>query len=469
MILIALTILTTLTINGMLHDFRKGSDILSHRRTSTNEHIFPETEYEQKEGDENDDNHVAAPSPFLAASLNLVRHELPRPLDRYWPGEERVFVHVGKSGGSSFDFMLQDASERCQELLYYGPQMSLEEYHQEKMSSSSSSASFSTNNTKTNQQWQHLSESSSDQQIILEQLCALADIQHAHTNFAPPLLHNNKAFSQYVVVVRNPIDRLVSWYSFEQKLVRKKKNPRNKNWKFRYLGGPASQNAKRMFESCYTNVNEMVQDSLVDHVPQSQTESTIPALPSIYNANASHLGCAELARRCLHGEFMCFCHNYYNYEFYLEDLLLWSGQAQNSPKSQQRDIRVDVVRLEHVHHDLNRTLYLWTGQPLHPAVGSSYRHRNAGPRPQVEATSASSSSSASLNSKLAAPLCRHICYELITYKKVLWIADNLAASEVAESYRELDESCGFNVDEVCGTAFYFRNTKSIKWHPTLPW
>ena len=59
-------------------------------------------------------------------------------------------------------------------------------------------------------------------------------------------------------------------------------------------------------------------------------------------------------------------------------------------------------------------------------------------------------------------LCRAICSELLVYKAIVAMADNLNASDVTDAYQNLDETCGLSVDDVCGTDFHFRNVKKLK-------
>jgi hypothetical protein len=56
-------------------------------------------------------------------------------------------------------------------------------------------------------------------------------------------------------------------------------------------------------------------------------------------------------------------------------------------------------------------------------------------------------------------LCKLICSELIVYKKIIGYANNLPAAEKQQSYADLDQQCGFEVDEICGTEFHYRHVK----------
>mmetsp|Transcript_5567 Transcript_5567/g.16030 ORF Transcript_5567/g.16030 Transcript_5567/m.16030 type:complete len:166 (-) Transcript_5567:95-592(-) len=165
---------------------------------------------------------------------------------------------------------------------------------------------------------------------------------------------------------------------------------------------------------------------------------------------------------------MCYGHNYYNYETYLEEIL--------RRKANQERMRIDVIRSEQSMEDFNRTVGLWTSD--NPKELEQY----PGITPQVQSLygkvrsindyggkKKKNSKPEALLPKARSALCKHICDELIVYKSILKAADNLHSLDIRESYEALDEHCGFQVDKVCGTTWTFRNIKKRKDVFSQPW
>ena len=357
-----------------------------------------------------------------------------------------LHVHVGKAGGMSFRDFYQKTKMFCQHLLkkQYG-------IHVPKNGNMYAIARKRFLN----------SSKDDDKAVSCYQTCMLSRLHHVHMKSALRLLPKTQ-YSHYIVTVRNPIDRLVSWFPFEQKLITLDK------WQKR--GRSASSNAIRLFQKCYDSIAEMAQDSLIESGYSNGTNESLLTtrtlgLPNVPNPNADHLDCRALALACFRGETMCFCHNYYNYEYYLEKILVWKGMAYNQTlATPQRDFRIDVLRVEYTQQDMDRTMQLWTGHSMHTDVQGLYEHKNSRPDNKTSKVDSLYSSPDAVQA-----LCRLICSELVIYKKILWLADNLFDSEVEESYRALDSTCGFTVDEVCGTDFHFRNVQRYKKGNRLPW
>jgi hypothetical protein len=271
-----------------------------------------------------------------------------------------------------------------------------------------------------------------------KQACALAKVTRPSE-----LIHLNrnhkeaKHYNKFLVPVRNPVDRMISWFYYERENVR---DPTKK------------RQSKRMeqLDKCYPNVTALFSHGLV------------PA-ESINNQTT----CQRLARSCITGELPCYAHNFFNYEVYLEDLLLWKGAASSETPSSKKDastfeqvnasstwreIRIDVVRIGHTTNDLSRTLEFWTGERS-TYVEDFYEIRNDNTK---------SKKHQDVTLQAAQSLCRTICRELIVYKKILAYADNLNQTEIEESFRQLDDRCGFDVNAECGSTFFYRNVKREK-------
>ncbi|KAG7373485.1 sulfotransferase family protein [Nitzschia inconspicua] len=330
-----------------------------------------------------------------------------------------LLIHIGKAGGTSIRKLILTAEENCEE--NYSDDDSSED---------------------NPENWEG--------RVDLAHSCAFSVVTKGsklvHLNRRHDVL---RKYDHFLVPLRNPVDRLISWFYYETSFL-SDPNPIRQSARLAYL------------MHCYKDFNSLVTDGLIVSSPNKKEKTRQAKMQA---------QCRHLARQCLTGEYPCYAHNFYNYEWYLERLLLWKGDYVN-PKNESggglndfiklqnggKEFRVDVLRVEHELNDLNRTLLLWTNGLV--------------PSPYSEVSLLNQYTHKRPNGRLSKPkpvdpegiemLCRSICPELIVYKKILYHADNLFDHEVQESYDELDERCGINVDEVCGVDFYFRDVYHSK-------
>jgi hypothetical protein len=103
------------------------------------------------------------------------------------------------------------------------------------------------------------------------------------------------------------------------------------------------------------------------------------------NKNQILTPCQKLATKCLTGEVPCYAHNFYNYEVYVEDLVLWKEcSAKKERNYRERDIRVDVIRSKHSEHDLYHIFKLWTGAPVNTTL--RFKRENSAEGKGIEAS-----------------------------------------------------------------------------------
>jgi hypothetical protein len=383
--------------------------------------------------------------PAASESSLTAASQAPRPLTLEQTKQKRLFVHIGKAGGSSILIMVQKSAAKCQEL----------------------STANSLAKTKI--------DGADDIIAIKDQTCAIAQIptQRVHLKSGQD---KYSQYQQFLVNVRNPVDRLISWYNYE--LQSYDKEPR---WQ---QGGSASINFERL-KACFPQgIGQIIQEGLNGRAGDSASTSSELSFPE----------CQQLAKDCLKGDIMCFGHNFYNYEVYAEDLLRWK-QEQQTP---HKDIRIDVIRSEYSMSDFETIVDLWTmplrqqnqfnSIPTKPYNLTSYvrglygrvrtieqyqpkkvdisGHKGDGSPKKV---STSPPINKRVSQQAVATLCRFLCIELITYKHLLKAADNLSPLDVERSFQELDERCELNVDQICGTNWEYRNVKQQKKVFEMPW
>jgi hypothetical protein len=377
--------------------------------------------------------------------------------------KHHLFVHIGKAGGSSIWVMVKKSREKCKEL---------------------SMMKDDDNNNNNNRSLL----------LLKTQVCALATIPDGRVHFNERL-HPQKSYSKYTqffINVRDPIDRLISWYNYE--ILSFKKEPR---WTTANETGQASDNFRRLSQLCFPDKNgftNMVNGGLLLLLSSSSSSNNdVVKTTNKENDASSTTDCNELARLCLRGDIMCFGHNYYNYEVYLEEILLRKGFSTGNTISSENNnidsnIRIDVLRSEHSMDDFNRTVGLWTinnnsnsnnnkNEKIEEFVGITQFVQGLYGRVRTiqdydkHATTKNDDNDDDgiLSLEASSALCKHICTELIVYKLILKASNNLYGSEIRDSYNALDERCGFIVDDICGTEWTYRDIKTKKNVFDAPW
>jgi len=364
--------------------------------------------------------------------------------------KERFFVHIGKAGGSSIQVMVKKSREKCDEL-----------------------KSAEKNGTRFSPQ----------ERVNMKQVCALATIPTGRVHLRDRL-HPKRYYSKYnqfLVNLRDPIDRLVSWYSYEA--VSFVKEPR---WSTANETGQASDNYRRLSRECYPSKDKTDKNNgFAQMVDGGLLSGSFDAASESVTVGDFVPDCSQLARFCLRGDIMCFGHNFYNYEVYLEEIFRRMGLSADANQNDKEDIRIDVIRSEHSMEDFNRTVGLWTSQNskeyetyqgVTPFVQSLYgRVRSIEKyddkkKKKNKIPKANEAKPEVLSETARTALCKHICKELVVYKLALKMAANLEPQEIQQSHDDLDTHCGMDVDAVCGTTWTYRDIKSKKQiFETAPW
>ena len=198
----------------------------------------------------------------------------------------------------------------------------------------------------------------------------------------------------YVVTVRNPITRIISWFEFEKDRVPNGGRPHRVR--------KANRQRARLFKECYSRFEDLASEGL-----QPLANYTISA------SNIEDMTCSERAWAAILGVRPFSYHEWYNYEYYWTEL-------QNHRQLHNNGASIKILRSEHLSDDWSKI-----------STEALFRHVNRGVTPANQTV---------LSDKAIHNLCRALCPEIQIYKKFLG-AGNLLQSESEESIQELSAMC----------------------------
>jgi hypothetical protein len=402
----------------------------------------------------------SSPPPLSSMSLDVHKR----------PGEDAsiMLIHIGKAGGSAMREIVTRTRALCNNLKSNGYYVGGTDKHDGSSSGGVGGSSSSSNNTDGNDP--------TNDTGLMRHVCAFAKVTNWNQCIHLNRHHSElRYYNHFLIPVRNPVDRIVSWYNFERYI----------------MNVDRTRYGERLdvLSRCYDKVDDLLVHGLdpTTVLPSSQSSSAEQNVTQV---------CRRVAKDCVTGRYPCYAHNFFNYEYYLESLLIRLGDGAESNRRRALDqgnattwtsttssstrtydaggnhdkdsennqdgnngtnqIRIDIVRAEHSAVDMNRTLELWTGKPATMDFAMLYIHRKPH---DVDPTSGGDSYKTYVSQLGATRLCRAICSELIVYKTILNRASNLRPTDIRQSYQELDDRCGFRVDEVCGTEYTYRGIR----------
>lgn len=215
----------------------------------------------------------------------------------------------------------------------------------------------------------------------------------------------------FLISVRNPIERMVSWYNYE--------NARQK-WVHQpgQLGQPRYQCLKRLqkwgdWDGCFETLDELA------------TNCTPPTSSNIVEEKQQ--SCQRLAWDVVRGTIGCAVHNEFNYANYRNAIhKLKSVDSTNSSTT-----RILVIRSEHMADDWNGLEVLFGGINAPTNGDAIFR----------TVLNKSKGNKEPLSWKGLQNLCRALCDEIQIYKSFILAAENLNSAQKAESLNDLRASC----------------------------
>jgi hypothetical protein len=162
----------------------------------------------------------------------------------------------------------------------------------------------------------------------------------------------------------------------------------------------------RLYIECFDTLNELGEVGL------SVNENT---------QDDSLTTCQQRARWAVTGQDRYAYHNYYNYEYYLDQVRQYQTNAIS---------KILVIRSEHLEKD-------WKSIEEDVLDGSrnlnvTFEQTNASPKRAKDYV---------LSAKARKQICKWLCYEIQTYKFIIQKAINLSEDEKEISMQELSASC----------------------------
>ena len=200
-----------------------------------------------------------------------------------------------------------------------------------------------------------------------------------------------EGFKSFIVTIRNPVDRLLSWFIYA--------HPKN-NLLYSYV------KQTELFD-CYDQVDELVTYGL------SKVEND-PVLTS------SGMKCQELAKNVVMGKPSYYLHMAKNYEYYTDEIL------------QDETNEIFVLRTEFFWPDWQRINFMLGGGATEH--GKVVTH-SEGKEDSMKVTSRFISHEGLKNA------CHFLCKEIQLYKKLIDRAVNLSKNDKKRSLQNLRESC----------------------------
>lgn len=205
--------------------------------------------------------------------------------------------------------------------------------------------------------------------------------------------YDNSAY--FLFVVRNPIERIKSAFLYDR---------------------PASEESlKRNFPEYYERRKNFYLDCPGFGIMEQLVQE------GLTKKGRSSEVCKARAFYAMRGERHFSCHMYFNYQFHLEGI--------------PDDAKILTIRNEHMVHDWNGVEHFIGG------VSEVIPPEKANTTIGVMNKSKKDSRDKSLTKESTHIVCRQLCNELVSYKKILRRSLNLNFQEIEESIEELRQTC----------------------------
>jgi len=145
------------------------------------------------------------------------------------------------------------------------------------------------------------------------------------------------------------------------------------------------------------------------------------------------------------GTIQCEYHNYYNYEYYVTEMM---NHMTRKKESQQQSYTIVAIRAEHLEQDLDKLKIMFgdtnkdNDKDEDYLVDNKHKERN-----DIYVNKSVQNKDNDLSKEGRNKLCYALCNEIQHYKWILDKADNLNIYEKEQSYNELYELCPKSICE----------------------
>ena len=253
---------------------------------------------------------------------------------------------------------------------------------------------------------------------------------YSHYNYNGRCLDESQHTS-FLVNLRNPIDRMKSWYLHEH-----------------FLNEPITQPefskntlhcGALMLGSCYKTFDDLAAIGLL---PPRDLSNRLPIRKDLTPDE-----CAHWAWSAIEGLIPATYHNHFNYEWYLRPLL---DESHARPQIDD-DKEIFVVRVEHMDDDWRKIdkMVGGTGETVPSDLTDGSANFGSTSDEHLLATNATLSEAGALN------LCRVLCREIQVYKMLLYRAANLDMDNFNQSMMELRQYCPEEPDDTPRRCEYY--------------
>jgi len=250
----------------------------------------------------------------------------------------------------------------------------------------------------------------------------------------------SKQYSAFIYTLRNPLERLISWYFYENpmKYAYAKKKSCSKNF-FK------QENSSK---GCFSDLEDFALHTIPPATIHDNLDATIN--------NITRSNCTELAWQVATGEQKCYAHNGLGYSYYYRRMQqLEAIMKRNYPADANKQILMLAIRTEHLIHDWDTLDQAFGGKDWKPNGHKRFTNK---PKSQDKFIKTSSEISMihQLSRQARNNLCHALCFEIQVYKTMLHMAKNLNETEVRKSIQEVIDSCPNETFEVrdCPSSHY---------------
>jgi len=245
---------------------------------------------------------------------------------------------------------------------------------------------------------------------------------YSHYNYNGRCL-DEAQYTSFLVNLRNPIDRMKSWYLHEHFLNEPTTQPEfSKN---------TLHCGALMLGSCYKTFDDL---TAVGLLPPRDLSNRLPIRKDLTPDE-----CGHWAWSAVEGAIPASYHNHFNYEWYLRPLL----DAGHARPQLDGDKEIFVVRAEHLDDDWSKIdkMVGGTGETVPSDLTDGSAIFGSTSDKHLLATNTTLSETGALN------LCRALCREIQVYKMLLFRAANLDMADFNQSMTELREYCPEEPDD----------------------